>query len=386
MSAALLKSYTSGTHRLVSPEVTYQRIQPRLARFGITRCADVTGLDRIGIPVYCAIRPAATTLQVSNGKGLRAVDAKVSALMEAIELYHAETPSVELQVGSETGLRKAGLQVLPPPRTATFRPECHYTADTVLEWVEGEDVTSGETVWLPASIVYPRALRLSHWTGNGLASGNHVVEATLHGLYEVLERHVLSDLSERGLVHFERANFIDTTRFSDATLSALHERIHDCGLRLLLARAPSALPIHALMAIILDPDPLGAASRVNIGYGAHSSAIVAAARAITEAAQSRLTFIHGAREDLQRSAFHTGAAQGVLFDFFSRIAPAAVLEQFSDSIVRSDLTRELEALLSAIASAGLGPVYRVNLSRSGEPIAVVHVGVIGAHRPSPIFA
>src|SRR5438093_1523690 len=61
---ALSKGYTGGTHRLVAPEDTLARITPHLAACGITRCADVTGLDRLGIPVYCAIRPRTRTIQV----------------------------------------------------------------------------------------------------------------------------------------------------------------------------------------------------------------------------------------------------------------------------------------------------------------------------------
>ena len=40
-----------------------------------------------------------------------------------------------------------------------------------------------------------------------------------------------------------------------------------------------------------------------IGYGTHLSVSVAPTRAITEAAQSRLTFIHGSREDLEQEGY-----------------------------------------------------------------------------------
>jgi ribosomal protein S12 methylthiotransferase accessory factor YcaO len=62
MTAPLTKGFASGTHRLVAPEVTLERIAPHLLRFGITRCADITGLDRIGIPVYVAVRPQGRVL------------------------------------------------------------------------------------------------------------------------------------------------------------------------------------------------------------------------------------------------------------------------------------------------------------------------------------
>src|SRR5215210_7501401 len=100
MLNTLPKGYMEGTHRLIAPEATLENILPHLAANHITRCADVTGLDRLGIPVYCAIRPRGKTVQVTNGKGLRHPDAKVSALMEAIELFHAENPACELRTAS----------------------------------------------------------------------------------------------------------------------------------------------------------------------------------------------------------------------------------------------------------------------------------------------
>lgn len=57
---------------------------------GITRVADVTGLDRIGIPVVMVCRPNARSLAVSQGKGIDIEAATVSGLMESVELYHAE--------------------------------------------------------------------------------------------------------------------------------------------------------------------------------------------------------------------------------------------------------------------------------------------------------
>src|SRR5262249_21639866 len=97
MTSDLTPTYRSGTHRLCPPEETLARIAPRLADFGITRCADITRLDAdLGMPVFAAIRPRATVLQSSAGKGLSVAAAKVSALMEAIELDVAERPQTSL--------------------------------------------------------------------------------------------------------------------------------------------------------------------------------------------------------------------------------------------------------------------------------------------------
>src|SRR5262249_58014799 len=84
------KGYTAGTHRVVSPAETMERLRPLLSRMGITRLANVTGLDHIGIPVVMACRPNSRSLSVSQGKGMDIDAAKASAAMESIEGYHAE--------------------------------------------------------------------------------------------------------------------------------------------------------------------------------------------------------------------------------------------------------------------------------------------------------
>src|SRR5262245_6907217 len=94
------KGHRAGTHRACSPEQTLHAYRPFMPRFGITRLANVTGLDVVGIPVYMCVRPNSRNLSVSQGKGLDVASAKVSALMESIEGWHAE--SVELPIRYES--------------------------------------------------------------------------------------------------------------------------------------------------------------------------------------------------------------------------------------------------------------------------------------------
>ncbi len=57
------KGYRKGTHRLISPLETIERVQPHLTKFGITRVANITGLDKIGLPVVSVYRPMLALLQ-----------------------------------------------------------------------------------------------------------------------------------------------------------------------------------------------------------------------------------------------------------------------------------------------------------------------------------
>src|SRR5260370_5296453 len=94
------KTFKRGTHRTVAPDDTLARIESKARQIGITRLGNVTGLDRIGIPVTVAVRPNSRSFSVSQGKGLGLSQALASALMEAIELFHGENLTARTVVSS----------------------------------------------------------------------------------------------------------------------------------------------------------------------------------------------------------------------------------------------------------------------------------------------
>src|SRR5690349_5920121 len=101
---ALDESFRSRTPKLqfgrgVPPEETLERIRPLMPLAGITRVADVTWLDTIGIPVVMVVRPNARSLSVAQGKGLNIIAARVSGIMESLECFHAERVSGPVHMG-----------------------------------------------------------------------------------------------------------------------------------------------------------------------------------------------------------------------------------------------------------------------------------------------
>ncbi len=88
-----------GIERVVPAATTIKRVTQAADALGVTRLADITGLDRVGIPVYSSVVPKSRdTLSVYNGKGLRPIDAQAGALMEAIErqtALNARPPTME---------------------------------------------------------------------------------------------------------------------------------------------------------------------------------------------------------------------------------------------------------------------------------------------------
>src|SRR5687768_3908102 len=97
--------------RICSPEETFERVFPFLESSGITRVGRQTGLDYIGIPVWCAYTPNAKSIVVAQGKGLTDADARTSAAMEALERAVACDPVLDVKVTSVSDLKRAGKDV-----------------------------------------------------------------------------------------------------------------------------------------------------------------------------------------------------------------------------------------------------------------------------------
>jgi ribosomal protein S12 methylthiotransferase accessory factor len=376
-----LKGYTRGTHREVLPSETLARIRPYLLEFGITRCADVTWLDRIGIPVFCGIRPITKTVQISNGKGLTPVDAQVSCLMEAIEVAHWETPPASaLRRASRRQLIAEGHAVARPEQIYGFLGSAWFTDDRLIGWVEGEELLTGQRFLLPASSAYIVAPpRLYPVSSNGLASGNTVVEATLHALYEILERHFISQaIAPGGEFHV-----VDLTTLRDEAIAGLLDRIQAAGLRLVLLSPANEAPLPVFMAYLLDPTPLAISSYVNAGCGAHLSKSVAASRAITEAAQGRLTAIHGARDDLKEQDYGAADERRALYERLAAVEPDTEWEEIADR-AGPTLADDLASILQSLRPAGFANAFRVDLTRH-PGLHVVKLMVEGATLHEELF-
>ncbi|MFD5749681.1 YcaO-like family protein [Streptomyces sp. NPDC127033] len=291
-----------GTHRTRPPGQTWQDVKPLLAGFGITRVADVTGLDDLGIPVTMAVRPLARTLSVAQGKGVTLDAARVSGAMEAIEVWHAERALPPLSL---TRAPAADLQL---PYTVTDleqHPGSLLTDRVRLDWITARSTLDGAETLVPLAAV--RLGRTVHddWrqhlpsaSTNGLASGNTRAEAIVHGLCEVIERDVLS-----GLTGADQAELMDPATVNVSYCAALLERLAERGCWWELRHVPNRYGVPVMCCHLWREDQSAA---VVAGSGAHPDPGIALSRAIAEAAQTRLTLISGSREDNRPLAYRPG--------------------------------------------------------------------------------
>ena len=374
MLRSCLKKYKTDTHRAFSPEETLERIAPKMELAGITRVADITNLDRIGIPVFSSIRPAAErgAISVYNGKGATPAEARVSAMMEGIERYSAEVHDRQLLVESHSRL-SAGVEAVDPGDLAL--PD---GADPgmPMPWVLGYDLIGEEEVMLPASAVFhplPREYpQLFRTNTNGLASGNVLEEAVFHGLSEVIERDAWS------LVEAAKRTGPRVTEVEDGLAAGLIEKFAAAEVNVLIKDITSDVGVPTIAAASDDlrlKDP----ALLTIGMGTHTSAQVAVLRALTEVAQSRLTQIHGAREDTTTADFR----RQIGYDRTKRLNR----HWFGDSETRpfseiksqdsEDFLDDINLMLKRLEEAGMDRAIVVDLTREEIGVPVVRVMVPG---------
>lgn len=272
---------------------------------GLTRVVDITGLDNIGIPVYSSIRPNAKLLQANSGKGLTHQHAKCSALMEAVEFYEAESiGKTETIIESEQKLKVDRINVhsysqLPNKKNIS----CFYSNTNIINWISFREHFTNEITLCPADTTYFQENSFCETNTNGLASGNNYEEALLHGILEVIERHCYSNIIESGnIISRTIPKKIKWETVPYPKVQDLCERIKQSGSEIYILKLKSNLPIYCIWAVIIDrysPQLVGA---FNIGLGCDTSYENALIRAVTEAAQSRLVYIHGNREDIRHKA------------------------------------------------------------------------------------
>ena len=395
-----------GAHREQSAKDTLNRIYPYLRQIGVTRVADITGLDRIGIPVYNAIVPRSNdVLSVYNGKGVTALDSRVSAIMEAAERYAASAPRPPDVVGSIRELTRR--EPMLDTEKVNLERFPTFTEETPISWLRGYDLLNEEAVLVPAFLAgyYPLGVAetppFKITTTNGLASGNSLEEAICHALCELIER---DDWTMADLISYRMSRALDIGTLEnndgDPVAAAWFHELYPnvdleslppvarelltyyekAGLSLKIKNVTSSFGIPSFVGIVAE-FVADTCSQSHFGLGTHPDAEIAIVRCITEVAQARVVDIHAMREDIampdqtvDKSMLHVKRK--------SRINPATwYFKESKRSVELSDISTfqsddimtDTRLLLNRLAGGGINQVIAVDLSVSDIPATVVRV-------------
>src|SRR5712692_5870703 len=252
-AAGSIKAYRAGTHRTVAPDETLRRMLPFAPVMGITRIANVTGLDSVGLPVVMVCRPNSRSVAVSQGKGVDLQAAKASGLMESIEAYHAETITSPLRLCTYEELRYehcvVDVRALQMLSTSTF------SASSKILWCEGRDLLNQEPVSVPYETVHtdytwPMTAGSGNFlcSSNGLASGNHLTEAISHAICEIVERDAATIWRFRGR-EAQDAMAVDLATVDDPDCMRVMKKFDEAGLTLAVWETTSDVDIASFMCV-----------------------------------------------------------------------------------------------------------------------------------------
>ncbi|OLP56362.1 hypothetical protein BJF92_15275 [Rhizobium rhizosphaerae] len=282
-----------------------------LKRFGITRIGDVTDLDIIGVPVWFATRPNSRGLSVAQGKGLTVEQARISAVMEAIEGAVAEdTQSHIVSIDSLEAMRARGVDVIPLETLGRVNVD-NLDGHQERAWVRGRSVRHGNDVFAPYELIgldfradFPWDRRAFHMSSEGLAAGFDYDRAILHALLELVENDAcfLIDAFETRIA---ASGPITLKRAVNPALDLLMAHISERGLSVDFFNLTTDIGIPVVMASlrrsILTVE--GPTVRHSAGVACRLTVHDAALAALLEAIQARLTDISGARDDLSPNRY-----------------------------------------------------------------------------------
>ncbi len=379
------KRYRFGAHLLVEPVQTLAMVMPFMPAMGITRIANVTGLDRIGIPVVMVCRPNSRSIAVSQGKGVTLDAAKASGLMESIESWHAERIELPLKLAGRNDLsvnhRLIDIDRLPEMRGS------HYQDALPILWIEGTNLIDGNATWLPYEMVHtlythpaPTGSGCFAQSSNGLASGNHLLEAISHAICEIVERDATSLWQHRDQAGRD-ATRIDLDSIDDVICLDLIARIRAAHLSVTVWNTTSDTGIPCFDCMVLDERRTTA--HPGLGSGCHPSKSIALTRALVEAVQVRTTYIAGSRDDLTHAEFTHDMIVDKNRVFRRMIGENAGAVDYGEIGDRnfSTFQEDVDWILARLRAVGIDEVICVDLSKAAFQIPVVRAVIAGLEGP-----
>ncbi|CAB3287872.1 Methanogenesis marker protein 1 [Methanocaldococcus lauensis] len=348
--------YKLASYRVCSPEETFEKIKNTLRDINTLEIKNIQHLDKLGIPVYYLKRKVVIDgkegIAINYGKGATDIQAKVSASMEAIERFSASYDESKIKKEADNPINIKDL-ILP-----------QYSDENVKEWVEGFDIINNETVDVPVDAVfYPVYGKLFRGNTNGLASGNNLDEAILHGTLEVIERDAWS-LAELVRKIPKKINPEDA---KNPLIHDLIGKFNNAGVEIILKDLTSEFEIPVVAAISDDyssKNPL----MLCMGVGCHLDPEIAILRALTEVAQSRASQLHGFRRDAKLRKEFTSK---ISYERLKRIHKKWF--EFEEEIYISDmpnnarynLKKDLEFIKDKISEDGFDKLIYVDLNKIG---------------------
>ena len=343
------------------------------AAAGVTRLADVTRLDRFGLPVWQAIRPMSQALSVHQGKGATDAAAQIGALLEAVESDAAERFDAQ---GPVCRFGELPAEMRAPCFTDYARHrEAPPAPDEPYRWVAAQRLGADGVIHLPFDLVsldLARAVPSAFdRASNGIATGSTRSEAILAALHEFLERDAVTEWQARGLLA-AMAAVLDLDSVPFGWMALWRDRITAAGAWLQAYRVPTLTGTPLFACELNDSSKDNGFYRAVQGRGCHPLPEVALFKALAEALQARVTLIAGSRDDQLPTAYRRSPAGAQLAFAPPRPADAPAIRWEDIESGPADP----EAMAAALARAGYPDIAWLELA-APQGLSVVRAFVCG---------
>jgi ribosomal protein S12 methylthiotransferase accessory factor len=277
--------------------------------------------------------------------------------------------------------RVADVALLPRAAGSPFAP------GLTMLWIEGSDLLGGGPLWVPFELVsanytlpLPPASGCFQANTNGLASGNHLLEAIAHGLCEVIER----DATTLWKFRSDRAReqrAIDPDSVDDPSCRSVLGLLQAAGLAVRIWDTTSDVGVASFVCLVMEED--GEFADPEFGSGSHPAREVALLRALTEAAQARNTYISGTRDDYPVDAWESSyrrRRRAFCRRLLTGPSPRGSFAR-APTFESSSLDGDLHWLLARLRDAGIEQAIAVDLTKAAIGVPVTRVVVPGLEGP-----
>ncbi len=282
-----LVRYSENGFRTVRPEETLSRIEELMLSTNLEMRFERRWVENTPFIYYLFhfLSPEGEHAdQVYLGKGLSDHQCMISAVMEFVERFSAR------RIGDEEMIEASYHEVMSharDPAQFILPSNTHYDPDSEIDWVWGYSLTHQEPVMVPANLVFlpyvadkPEKQIYGSYDSNGLASGNCIEEAILHGLLEVIERDV------RVIMEYNRLAMPDLTidLADDEPTFHLLRNLKACHIQYWIKDITNDILIPSL-GVFLKGSYKNGQETFSYASGTHLNPQIALARALTEAMQ-----------------------------------------------------------------------------------------------------
>jgi ribosomal protein S12 methylthiotransferase accessory factor len=372
----VLKGHTYGEDKVRPPEETVAEVRRRLAGLNLDILQKTMRIDtrRLDIPVFIsvcgqeAIRTIGTRKQM--GKGSTSVQAEASALMELVERFSFFSHMKHTPFPTSTFAEVPG-ETLPPEVLALAIHDRDTDLDKAVpvlrslpfRWARTWSLSRMQEILIPIDWFY----LINEY--NGPAAGNALEEAILHGLCEIVERHVSSVISREEPI----TPTIDLATVRDEAARMLIGKYAAHGIQLVVKDFSLDTGIPTVAALAWDPSTFPQRSEIVFTAGTTTNPEKSLVRALTEVAQLAGDFQNRTSyrptlpkyEKLEDAAYLTTAA------------PVVPIESLPD-LSHPNLRMEVQRCVDALVRSGL-EVFIMDVTHPGLGLPAVYTIVPGAH-------